>query len=76
MIKIELKPTDVMDLLKLIEAAQAILDLRRREIAREVVRYNEWEVVFKKLTEQLELSKDANNTLFMELLHQYKDENR
>jgi len=76
MIKIELEPTQVMDLLKLIETAEAVLQLRRREIAHEVVRYNEWEVVFKKLTEQLELTKEANNKIFMNLLHQYKDENR
>ena len=74
MIKIEFEPTQVMDLLKLIESAEAILDLRRREIAHEVVRYNEWEVVFKNLTKQLELTKEANNKMFMELLHQYKGE--
>ena len=76
MIKIELEPTQVMDLLKLIETAEAVLQLRRREIAHEVVRYNEWEVVFKKLTEQLELTKEVNNKIFMNLLHQYQDENR
>ena len=74
-IQIELEPTQVMELLKLIESAEAVLQLRRREIAHEVVRYNEWEIVFKNLTKQLELTKEANNKLFMDLLHQYKDEN-
>lgn len=74
MIKIELNPTQVMDLLKLIETAEAVLQLRRREIAHEVVRYNEWEVVFKNLTKQLELTKEANAQLFMDLLNQYKDD--
>ena len=60
MIKIELEPTEVMDLLKLIETAEAVLQLRKREIAHEVVRYNEWEIVFKNLSNQLELTKQAN----------------
>lgn len=76
MIKIELEPTEVMDLLKLIESAEAVIQLRKREIAHEVVRYQEWEIVFKNLTNQLELTKHTNNKLFNELLNQYKDEDR
>jgi hypothetical protein len=74
MIKIELQGKQVMELLKLIESAEAVLQLRRREIAHEVVRYNEWEIVFKNLTKQLELTKEANNILFMELLKQHNED--
>lgn len=75
MITIELQAEEVMNLLKLIEVSKAVNDLRNRELKNEVVRYNEWEVVYKHLAKHIELAEEANNKMFTQLLHQYKDEN-